>query len=200
MASNNNVGGGGVRVAIIPGNGSGSSVHNANFYGWLHRRLHKPPAVTCVLRNMPEPLYAYERVWLEFMEKELGCADGRTVIVGHSSGACAAIRFAERHKVAGICLVSAYTTDQGDSVERASGYFSRPWEWDKVRSNAGFVLQFGSTDDPFLPWSEQQEVADGLGSALFKFEDRGHFMNSTFPELAEALEPRLRAMLAAACE
>jgi hypothetical protein len=30
------------------------------------------------------------------------------------------------------------------------------------------LLQFGSTDDPFLPWSEQQAVADGLQAELHK--------------------------------
>lgn len=41
-----------VRVVIVPGNGAGS-VHNANFYGWLHQKLNQPPAVVSVLRNMP---------------------------------------------------------------------------------------------------------------------------------------------------
>lgn len=68
----------------------------------------------------------------------------------------------------GLVLVSAYTSDQGDELEARSGYFNRPWEWDKIRSNAGFVVQFGSTDDPFLPWAEQQEVADGLEAELHK--------------------------------
>ena len=33
--------------------------------------------------------------------------------------------------------MSAYTTDQGDANERASGYFSRPWDWEAARGNAG---------------------------------------------------------------
>ncbi len=32
-----------VRVAIIPGNGAGN-VQAANWYGWLQRKLHQPPA------------------------------------------------------------------------------------------------------------------------------------------------------------
>lgn len=196
MASPVTAAAGGVRVVIVPGNGSGS-VHAANWYGWLQRRLHKPPAVTCVLRNMPDPVYARESVWLPFMRDELGC-DERAVIVGHSSGAAAACRFAETQRVGGLVLVSAYTTDQGDEVERASGYFNRPWRWADIRANAGFIVQFASTDDPVLPWAEQQEVADGLGAELHRFEDRGHFQNTAFPELAAALEPRLREMIAAA--
>ena len=44
-------------------------------------------------------------------------------------------------------------------------------------------MQFGSTDDPFLPWGEQSEMAEGLQAELHKFSDRGHFMDRTFPEL-----------------
>jgi hypothetical protein len=42
---------------------------------------------------------------------------------------------------AGIVLVSAYTSDMGDSLEAASGYFNRPWQWDVIRQNAGFIVQ-----------------------------------------------------------
>ena len=86
-------------------------------------------------------------------------------------------------QVKGIILVSACVTDQGEESERISGYYSRPWQWEAMRSNIEFAAQFGSTDDPFIPWSEQQQVADGLKTKLFKFDDRGHFMNTVFPEL-----------------
>jgi len=56
-----------------------------------------------------------------------------------------------------------------------------------VKENVGRILLFGSTDDPFLPWSEQNEVATNLDAELHKYEDRGHFMNSKFPELIKAV-------------
>ncbi|WIA43892.1 hypothetical protein OEZ86_010302 [Tetradesmus obliquus] len=184
-----------VRVVIVPGNGAGN-VQQCNFYGWLHRKLHCPPAVVCALRNMPDPVRASEKAWIPFMRNDLECAED-TIIVGHSSGAAAAMRFCESYKVAGIVLVSAYTSDMGDSLEAASGYFSRPWQWDTIRGNAGFIAQFGSTDDPFLPWSEQQAVADGLHAELHKFDDRGHFQNTAQPELLLLLQQKLKQLLAA---
>ena len=51
-------------------------------------------------RNMPDPVGARESIWLPFMRDELGCGED-TVIVGHSSGAAAAMRFAESQRVAG---------------------------------------------------------------------------------------------------
>ena len=55
---------------------------------------------------MPDPITARRSIWLPFMKEELG-VDDQTIIIGHSSGACAAVRFAETNKVAGIILVGA---------------------------------------------------------------------------------------------
>ncbi|XP_076437260.1 serine hydrolase RBBP9-like isoform X2 [Babylonia areolata] len=172
------------KIVIAPGNGA-SEVKRCNWYGWLEKKL-TSAGVTCILRNFPDPIKARESVWLPFMEKELLC-DSDTIIVGHSSGAEAAMRYAETHKVKGIVLVSACVTDLGEESERISGYYNRPWQWGAMKDNAQFTAQFGSTDDPFIPWEEQQQVAEGLKTELFKFDDRGHFMNSTFPELLSYL-------------
>lgn len=73
------------------------------------------------------------------------------------------------------------------------GYFNRPWEWERIRANVKHIIQFGSTDDPFLPWEEQQEVADGLKAELHKYTDRGHFQNTHFPELISAVQKLITA-------
>jgi hypothetical protein len=56
----------------------------------------------------------------------------------------------------------------GNELEAGSGYFNRPWDWQAIKSNTGFIVQFGSSDDPFLPWSAQQLVADELDADLRK--------------------------------
>ena len=181
------------RVAIIPGNGDGD-VEYSNWYGWLRDELQKMDGVKeATLRNMPDPMAAREKFWLPFMHDKLKC-DENTIIVGHSSGAVAAMRYAEKHKVKGLVLVSVYVSAHGNPLEEKSGYFSRPWEWDKIVKNAGFIVQFGSTDDPFLPWQEQQAIADGLRvqpPQLKKFTDHGHFQMFKFPDLVEAIKEHL---------
>ncbi|KAH3705054.1 serine hydrolase RBBP9-like [Dreissena polymorpha] len=176
-------------IVIIPGNGSGD-VTRANWYGWAKRKFDQLPDVTCDLRNMPDPVVARESIWLPFMRDDMRCGE-ETIIVGHSSGAEAAMRFAEKYPVKGIIVVSACVSDLGDANERASGYYSRPWEWEKIKANTQFRVQFGSTDDPFIPWSEQEQVANGLGSDLHKYDDKGHFMNTAFPQLIDAVKKKL---------
>ncbi|XP_061180501.1 serine hydrolase RBBP9-like [Saccostrea echinata] len=179
-----------MKAAIIPGNGAGDVFH-ANWYGWAYKQINKLENVTCNLQNMPDPITARESIWIPFMHDKLECNED-TIIIGHSSGAEAAMRFAEQYKVKGIILVSACVTDLGDDNERASGYYSRPWDWTKIKANAGFVVQFGSTDDPFIPWEEQQTVADQLNTDLRKYSDKGHFMNSTFPELINVVKEKVQ--------
>ncbi|XP_076159087.1 serine hydrolase RBBP9 isoform X1 [Alosa pseudoharengus] len=174
------------KAIIVPGNGAGD-VEHCNWYGWANKQINKIPGMTSLLRNMPDPVTARETIWLPFMEEELKC-DEETVIIGHSSGAAAAMRYAETRKVFAIVLVGAYTSDLGDETERESGYFSRPWQWEQIRGNVSHIVQFGSTDDPFLPWEEQEEVANGLQAELHKYSDRGHFMNSQFPELIKVVK------------
>lgn len=76
----------------------------------------------------------------------------------------------QQYKHSFVCTGTAalHHSDLGDELEAGSGYFSRPWDWQAIKENAGFIVQFGSTDDPFLPWSEQQLVTDGLGAELHK--------------------------------
>ena len=180
----------GKKVVIVPGNGAGD-VTRANWYGWVNRKLNEIPGLSSTLRNMPDPIVATRSVWLGFMENDLN-VDKDTIVVGHSSGACAAVRYAETRQVQGLVLVGIYITDLGDENEAASGYFSDPWRWEKVRENAGWSVVFGSTDDPFLSWNQQEEAATCLGAELHKYEDRGHFMNSTFPELVKVIQERLK--------
>ena len=73
--------------------------------------MNEIPGFSCVLRNMPDPITARRSIWLPFMKEELA-VDHQTIIIGHSSGACAAVRFAELYKVAGIILVGAYTSGE----------------------------------------------------------------------------------------
>ncbi|GAQ84312.1 hypothetical protein KFL_001840110 [Klebsormidium nitens] len=179
-----------VPVIIVPGNGGGN-VRNANWYGWLEEQLkkhgHKP-----VLHDMPDPYTARESIWLPFIRDELG-ADEAAVVVGHSSGAEAGMRLCESTRVRGLVLVSACITDLGDANERASGYYNRPWQWEKIRSNAGWIIQFGSPTDPFLPIAEQRSVADGLKSEYHEIQNGGHFMVEEFSELLHVILEKLGA-------
>lgn len=146
--------------------------------------------ITVVSKNFPDSQIARAKYWLPFI-KELG-ADKQTIIIGHSSGAVAAMRYSENNKILGSVLIAGYHSDLDDATEKESGYFDKPWEWEKIKNNQQWIIQFNSTDDPYIPIDEARLVNEKLGSDYTEYTDKGHFMNQTdFPELIEAVKKKL---------
>ena len=168
-----------MRIAIVPGNGC-DNILDANWYAWLDKRLRdcgRFDEVMC--QTMPDPHKARRSVWLPFMLSTLGCSQPDTIVVGHSSGAVAAMRLLEEHRLAGCVLVSACHTDLGDAGEAASGYYppsGGEWKWSQIRENSGGnIVILHSDNDPFIPISEAQHVAEKLGVPLRVHPGRSHF-------------------------
>ena len=114
-----------LRVVIAPGNGC-SPIEDANWYTWCAHELRKTGLFKeVVCRSFPDPYAARESVWIPFLLNECG-ADASTIIIGHSSGAEAAMRLLENHQLHGCVLVSACHTDLGIENERRAGYYNRP--------------------------------------------------------------------------
>ena len=140
--------------------------------------------------QFPDAVMAREEYWLPFI-KELG-ADENTILVGHSSGAVAAMHYAERNKILGSVLVGVCHTDLGEESERVSGYYDHPWDWKKIKNNQNWIVQFASIDDPYIPVAEPRFVREQLQTEYHEYADRGHFMNTEFPELIEAVKEKLK--------
>ena len=173
-------------VVLIHGNGGCTA---ADFWlPWVEREL-TALGLDVVNRTFPDNVKARARYWLPFLS-ELGAGE-HTVLVGHSSGAVAAMRFAETHRVRGSVLVSVCHTDLGDAGERASGYFNAPWHWERIRANQEWIGIFHSADDPHIPVAEPRFVAARLGASYFELAERGHFIDSTFPELVQLVRRKL---------
>jgi predicted alpha/beta hydrolase family esterase len=180
------------RVILIHGNGGGTG--HDSWFPWLKAELEKL-GIACEAPDMPDPVAAKASIWLPYIQDILH-ADENTILVGHSSGAIAAMRYAETHKLAGSVLVGTYYTDLGDDSEKASGYFDTPWNWDAIKANQPWVMIFASTDDPYIPIAEPRLVRDELDAEYHQFDDEGHFghpvSKTEFPELLEALKPKLQ--------
>jgi hypothetical protein len=179
-------------VIIIPGNGN--SDINGNWYPYVKRELQKL-GIEVIAKNMPDPDLARRKYWIPFMEKELA-GKKNVILIGHSSGAIAALRYLERHKVFGAVLVSAYHTDLDDKKERISGYFDDEWKWDSIKKNVKWIIQFASMDDPFIPIEEAHYVRDKLGTEYHESVDQGHFgadkKKRKFTGLVKAVKRRLK--------
>lgn len=156
---------------------------------WLKEELDKS-CLTSVFETFPDSVMARKKYWIPFLKDNLE-ANSSTILVGHSSGAVAAMKFAEENKLLGSLLVSPCYTDLGVELEKQSGYFDEPWQWDKIRSNQKFIALFYSKDDPFIPQGEFAYIKNKLQPECFEFENRGHFSQNTFPEVLNYLKNKL---------
>ena len=177
-----------INVIFVPGNGGGST--KENWFPYVQRELEKL-GVKVIAEQFPDPDLARAEYWLPFLES-LG-TDGESILIGHSSGALATMRYAESHTILGSVLVGVAYTDGGDPKEKASGYFDTPWDWEAIKRNQEWIIEFHSTDDPYISVAEARFVHEKLDSDYHEFTDRGHFFPAeTFPELVEAVRIKIQ--------
>jgi len=174
------------KVILIHGNG-GSTAGDI-WLPWLERELARA-GLDVINETFPDNVKARAKYWLPFLD-ELG-ADENTILIGHSSGAVAAMRYAETHRLAGSVLVGVCHTDLGDRGEAASGYYRAPWQWQRIRENQPWIGIFNSVDDPCIPVAEARFVAAQLRCQYFEFTDRGHFMATELPEVLQFVRRQL---------
>ncbi len=181
-----------MKAILIPGNGGGTP--QDHWLPYLERELPKL-GIEVINKQFPDPELARREFWLPFIQ-ELGAGED-TIIIGHSSGALAAMRYAEDNKILGSVLVGACHTDLGYDSEKQSHYYDDPWKWDAIKGNQQWIIQFASTDDPFIPIEEPRHIHENLQSEYYEYADQGHFGHDAkpkteFPELIEVLKKKLQ--------
>jgi uncharacterized protein len=187
-------------VIICPGNGC-TNIRQSNWYGDLYDQL-RQKGIPVVCEDFPDPFMARRSVWIAHI-RTLAQGSPNVVLVGHSSGAQAVLRYAELYPIHAGVLVAATYSDLGDPGEKASGYYPRmeassdggmstlnPYDFEAMRRNCQRWFQFHSDDDPFIPLREAEQIRDGLGldgGEHVWLAERSHFFEP-FPELAEVVQ------------
>lgn len=178
------------KIIFIHGNG-GSTVDD-NWFPWLKVEL-KSLGFSVVSKTFPDNKLARIQYWIPFLKDDLK-ADENSIIIGHSSGAVAALRYAEFNKIYGTILVAASYTDLGEYSEKISGFFDKEWNWETIKNNQKWIIQFTSIDDPYIPIKEARFIHEKLGTEYFEHLNSGHFGWDTkrkeFPELLYSLKSK----------
>lgn len=171
-----------MKVIIIPGDGNTDITEN--WFPSVKNELQKF-GLDVIAENMPDPDLARKEYWLPFIKEKLSTEDA--ILIGHSSGAVAILRYLEENKCKLAILIGACYTDLGNEREKNSGYFYKPWEWEKIKNNAEKIVLFSSKNDPYVPISEALFIKDKISAEYHEYNDEGHFgadVNKTeFPEI-----------------
>ncbi|MFZ1258787.1 MAG: alpha/beta hydrolase [Candidatus Saccharimonas sp.] len=183
------------RFVIIHGNGGGTA--DDHWQPWLKHELERL-GHEVIVPTMPDNTEAKAAVWLPYMKRELAI-DEQTIVIGHSSGAVAAMRYAEQNKIKGSILIGACYTDLGEESEKVSGYYDDEWNWRAIKNNQDFVVVIASSDDPWIAIDEPRHIYQSIGAEYHEYVDKGHFTEEhiggkEFPELFNIIMSRVDYM------
>lgn len=170
---------------------------------WLKAELEKR-GFAVALPAMPEPNRPEMGVWLPFIAKLVGEPDPRTVLVGHSLGVQAVVRYLESLGRAGkavgrtVLIAGMYPvamTPEAADARTGGNAVLRPWlttpvDPEPVRKAAGPCTVILSDNDPIIPLERARASFAGRLDVTFVIEPgKGHFNEDDhLTELPAALE------------
>lgn len=120
--------------------------------------------------------------------------DEETILVGHSRGGVAILRWLEQkeskpvRKVILAATNSGFLKNKAVPEENGNGFYTASgYDFDAIREKCNEFVVLHSRDDAWVPFSHGEENAAGLRAKFLMFDDRGHFGRDVgeIPELLE---------------
>jgi len=144
-----------------------------------------------ILPEMPNPLNAKYVEWKIMFDKLAPFLNDNVVLIGHSLGGAFLAKYLSENifpkKIIATFLVSAPFGDK--DLEPSLGDFVFNGALAKVQGQGGKIFLCQSKDDLCVPFSDLEKYKQELPKAeAIVFEDRGHFNQPEFPELAEKIK------------
>lgn len=165
-----------IRVVIMHGKDTDPS---KKWYPWLKAELEKRGLV-CEALVLPKADDPAVDEWIEKLEQSH--PDPFTILVGHSRGGVAILRWLERlpadRKVRKVILVAANSgrLEKMKQSENSKGFYSkRGYDFENIKSHCDDFVVLHSRDDQWVPFAAGKENAAGLQAKFLIFDDRGHF-------------------------
>lgn len=153
---------------------------------------------------MPEPETPMIEAWVRKLQESV-VPDAETILVGHSVGCQAVMRYIEtvpeEARIAGMVLLAPWmkldqTTieEEGEEVvEIARPWMETPIDFNKVKMIAGRVIAIFSDNDDFVELSQKDFFEEKLAAQTVVEHEKGHFSPAeNISELPSALESILK--------
>lgn len=154
-----------------------SGTSDSNWIPWLATEIRKT-AAEVYAPDLPNADRPNRQRYNAFLRDHLPWAlDEDTIIVGHSSGAVAALSalelLPENSRVRGVVLVGAFKDDLG--WEALNELFVPPMDYAALSKRAEKFLLLHSDNDPYCPLEHAEFLATELHGELRIFPGEGHF-------------------------
>lgn len=144
--------------------------------------------------SMPNPAVPIIADWLYKIESVFD--EDTDIIVGHSVGCQAVLRFLEKTdssiKIPKIILIAPWMKLDQQTIKEEGEYvveIVRPWmetsiSFENIKEKTGEVIVIFSNNDPYVPLDQVEFFREKLGAKTFVEERQGHFtFHDGFKEL-----------------
>ena len=153
------------------------------WFVWLEKEL-KNHGYDVIKPVMPKPSHPKIKTWVNKLSVLAKNADEHTVLIGHSIGCQAILRYLESKNsktVKKIILVAPWISlldaaiDETESYEIAKPWLETPIDFKKVKSKIKNSAAILSDNDPFVSVKNADEFRKKLGSKIIIEKNKGHY-------------------------
>ena len=180
-----------MKVVLIHGKDTDPS---QKWYPWLGGEI-KKMGYKFIAPILPNPKDPTMSDWLAEIEKTN--PDENTILIGHSRGGVAVMRWLEKQqpnkqvkKVVLVATNSGRLKDKAIPNESNYGFYTDGgYDFEKIKLHCHDFVVLHSRDDKWAPFSAGEINAAGLSARFLKFENYGHFGKGVneIPELLEEI-------------
>ena len=152
------------------------------WYPWFKEELEKKE-IKVHVPELPDSSEPNLLLWLDILATLK--PDEETVLVGHSRGGVAVLRYIERlplgAKVKKVILIaanagSAKYQETLNPAESNFGFYTKDgYDFETIQSHCDNFVVYHSEDDQWVPFAHGKENAEGLGAEFRVFKDKHHF-------------------------
>jgi uncharacterized protein len=144
-----------------------------------------------IIPEMPNKINAKYFEWKIWFEKVLTLLDDEIILVGHSLGGLFLAKYLSENafvkKPLGVFLI-APPFDMSETKESLAD-FILPEDFQNLKSLGNKLHFYHSRDDGVVPFIELQKYKEKLPNSQFTiFDDKGHFNQEEFSELAKDIK------------
>lgn len=177
--------------------------HSSNWFPWLQSELESQGHIVWV-PDLPGAERPDAKRYTEYLLGN-GFDFQDCIIIGHSSGAVAVLALLAALpldiRVRAAILVGSFTERLAEdpSWGMLADLFSEPFNYEKIKQQAGEFVFIHSEDDPYCPIEQAEFLHKQLGGEFIRYKDKGHFSYeldvqfSKFPELLDIITRKTKA-------
>ena len=158
----------------------------SDFFPWLKKELEKRK-IESYFPDMPNTEEPKINEWISFLKKNFNDINKESILIGHSIGSNALLRFLENLpkevKINRCIFVAPWIyLDEETIKEEGEEVFeiTKPWtetpiNWKKIRSHCDNFICIFSGNDPYVPLSNKEIFKKELNAKILILKNKYHF-------------------------